>query len=169
MNATDAFYDALVPSPLTFPWYHTSNPDILDGISDKHLSLAAPIIAYWILSLFFHALDLIEPAFLEKYRLHDSEEVKSRNLVSRSDVVWAVFLQQIIQTVLGLIFIDEHGSELSYDHRAGMRYWVPWVVDAVHLVCGPASGEKVLAAYGQEFVHMTYWWAVPAAQFICAL
>jgi sphinganine C4-monooxygenase len=169
MNTTGAFYDALLPSPLTYPWYHTSRPDLLDWMSDKHLSLAAPIVAYWFLSMFFHALDLAQFAWLEKYRLHESEEVKSRNLVSRIDVVWAVFLQQIIQTILGLICLDEHGSESSYDHRAGMRYWAPWVVRATHLVCGPVSGEKVLAAYGQELVHTTYWWIIPTVQFVFAL
>lgn len=166
MNAT---YDALVPSPLTFPWYHTPRPELLDWMSDKHLSLAAPIIAYWFLSLLFHALDLAQFSFLEKYRLHESEEVKSRNLVSRADVVWAVFLQQIIQTALGLVFIDEHGNESSYDHRAGMRACAPWVVRVVHLVCGRVSGENVLAAYGQELVHATYWWVIPSLQFLFAL
>jgi sphinganine C4-monooxygenase len=88
-------------------------------LSDKHLSLAAPILAYWGLSMLFHPLDVSQFAWLEKYRLHDSEEVKSRNLTSRADVVWAVFVQQIIQTVLGLVFLDEQGSESQYDHGAG--------------------------------------------------
>lgn len=166
---SEAFYDSLVPSPLTYPVYHVARPDLLSWMSDKHLSLAAPVIAYWVLSMFFHALDVYEFAWLEKYRLHESAEVKSRNLVSRADVVWAVFLQQIIQTGLGLVFIDEHGNEESYDHRAGMRACAPWVVWIVRLVCGPAPGERVLASYGQELVHATYWWLIPSAQFMFAL
>ncbi|KAG8717094.1 hypothetical protein FRC09_014747 [Ceratobasidium sp. 395] len=170
VNTTaDAFYDALVPSPLTFPIYHAASPDILTWMSDKHLSLAAPIIAYWALSMLFHALDLSEFTWLEKFRLHESAEVKSRNLVSRVDVVWAVFLQQIIQTALGLIFLDEHGSESSYDHQAGMRACAPWVVWAARLVCGPGPGDRVLETYGKELVHVTYWWIIPTAQFIFAL
>ncbi|KAH7335594.1 sphingosine hydroxylase [Rhizoctonia solani] len=156
MNVTSAFYDSLVPSPLTYPWYHSSKPDLLDWISDKHLSLAAPIIAYWILSLLFHAIDTFEPPFFERYRLHESEEVKSRNLVSRADVIWAVFLQHIIQTGLGLVFLDESGSESSYNHAAGMRYWAPY-------------SRTYVGSYGQGLVHFTYWWFIPSAQFLFAL
>jgi sphinganine C4-monooxygenase len=170
VNTTaEAFYDALVPSPLTFPVYHSARPDLLTWMSDKHLSLAAPILAYWGLSMLFHALDVSQFAWLEKYRLHDSEEVKSRNLASRADVVWAVFVQQIIQTVLGLVFLDEQGSESQYDHGAGMRACAPWVVRIVQMVCGPAPGEKVLESYGQVLVHATYWWIIPSAQFMFAL
>ena len=169
MNVTDAFFDSLVPSPLTYPWYHSSKPDLVEWMSDKHLSLAAPVIAYWVLSLFFHALDTAQFSFLEKYRLHESEEVKSRNLVSRIDVIWAVFLQHIIQTALGLVFIDERGNEASYDHPAGMRAAAPWVVQAVRVLCGPKASEQLLANYGPQLVHATYWWLIPSAQFIFAL
>ncbi|CAE6454823.1 unnamed protein product [Rhizoctonia solani] len=169
MNVTSAFYDSLVPSPLTYPWYHSSKPDLFDWISDKHLSLAAPVIAYWTLSLIFHAIDTFQPPFFEKYRLHESEEVKSRNLVSRADVIWAVFLQHIIQTGLGLVHLDESGSESSYDHGAGMRYWAPWVVRVVRLACGPLTAEHILDSYGQHLVHFTYWWFIPTVQFLFAL
>jgi sphinganine C4-monooxygenase len=169
MNVTSAFYDSLVPSPLTYPWYHSPKPDLLDWISDKHLSLAAPVIAYWVYSMFFHALDTFEFQFFDKYRIHESEEVKSRNLVSRTDVIKAVVLQHVIQTILGLVHMDEAGSESSYDHTAGMRYWAPWVVHVVRLACGPMTAENILESYGQQLVHFTYWWFIPGVQFIFAL
>ncbi|CAE6394165.1 unnamed protein product [Rhizoctonia solani] len=169
MNVTSAFYDSLVPSPLTYPWYHSSKPDLLDWASDKHLSLAAPIIAYWVYSMFFHALDTLEMPFFEKYRIHESEEVKSRNLVSRIDVIKAVVLQHVIQTILGLVHLDGSGSESSYNHTAGMRYWAPWVVHVVRLACGPMTAENILESYGHQLVHFTYWWFIPGVQFMFAL
>ena len=40
------------------PFYYVGNTSILDWLADNYLSLAAPIIAYWTSSLFFHLLDM---------------------------------------------------------------------------------------------------------------
>lgn len=73
---------------------------LLTWISDSHLSLLLPLIAYWSFSLFFHALDVWELA--EKYRIHTPKELETRNKCSVGEVVRAVLLQHTIQTLMGL-------------------------------------------------------------------
>ncbi len=43
----------------------------MPGISDTHLSLALPIVIYWVTSLFYHLLDTLQLPITEKYRLHE--------------------------------------------------------------------------------------------------
>ncbi|CDK28360.1 unnamed protein product [Kuraishia capsulata CBS 1993] len=79
-----------------------TKPDLIHGLPDGLLSLAAPVIAYWIFSTFFHLVDLYELA--EKYRIHPSEEVLSRNTVSQAEVIHDVIVQHIVQTTVGYVF-----------------------------------------------------------------
>jgi sphinganine C4-monooxygenase len=92
------------------PPYEVRTP-IFSFISDKHLSLALPIIVYWVYSLFFHILDMQSWSFLEKYRLHTPEEVLQRNRVTRWDVVIAVLVQQVGQTIVGAIVLRTEADE----------------------------------------------------------
>ena len=73
----------------------------LPFISDKNLALALPIIAYWAVSLTFHIIDVYD--LFPQYRLHTPAELLKRNHVSRYEVFRDVILQQIIQTVFGLL------------------------------------------------------------------
>lgn len=89
-------------------------PDVLPPISDKVLILLLPIAAYWIFSLFFHYLDVND--IFPQYRLHTPAEILKRNRVSRSEVVRDVIIQQLIQTIVGLLGSmtepeDTYGSE----------------------------------------------------------
>ncbi|KAI7499422.1 C4-hydroxylase [Hortaea werneckii] len=81
-------------------------PPLLPWISDANLALALPIIAYWVVSMFFHFID--EMDFFPHYRLHTPAEVLKRNHVSRWDVFRDVVIQQIVQTIVGfaLAWID---------------------------------------------------------------
>jgi sphinganine C4-monooxygenase len=76
-------------------------PPLLPFISDTHLALALPIIAYWSVSLFFHIIDTYD--LFPQYRLHTPAELLKRNHASRWDVLRDVILQHIIQTVTGLL------------------------------------------------------------------
>ncbi|KAI9780627.1 MAG: hypothetical protein M1816_002788 [Peltula sp. TS41687] len=76
-------------------------PPLLPPISDKTLTLILPIVAYWILSLFFHFIDIHD--YLPQYRLHTPAEVLKRNRASPRDVVRDVIVQQIIQTGVGYL------------------------------------------------------------------
>jgi len=75
-------------------------PPLIPGVSDQHLALALPIVAYWAVSMLFHLID--EWDLFPQYRLHTPAEVLKRNHVSRCDVFRDVVIQQIIQTIVGL-------------------------------------------------------------------
>jgi sphinganine C4-monooxygenase len=77
-------------------------PPLLPFISDSYLALALPILAYWAVSLLFHTIDTYD--LFPHYRLHTPAELLKRNHAARWDVFRDVVLQQIIQTISGLIF-----------------------------------------------------------------
>ncbi|OAL38994.1 hypothetical protein AYO20_01745 [Fonsecaea nubica] len=83
------------------PYTLKPRPSMIPGISDPLLQLLAPIIAYWVVSLFFHILDTYD--LCSQYRLHTPAEVLKRNHVTRFEVLRDVIIQQIVQTVFGLI------------------------------------------------------------------
>lgn len=68
-NASASY--SLPPLPI-----YTLSPvePLLPFISDFYLSLAAPIIAYWIFSGFFHFIDTHD--IWRKYQLHTPAEIK---------------------------------------------------------------------------------------------
>jgi sphinganine C4-monooxygenase len=76
-------------------------PALIPGIPDAYTTLALPIIAYWGVSMIFHFID--EWDLFPQYRLHTPAEVLKRNHVSRWDVFRDVVIQQIIQTLFGLV------------------------------------------------------------------
>jgi sphinganine C4-monooxygenase len=78
------------------PAYETRPmPDLLPFISDFWLSLILPHVAYWVISMFFHIIDVYD--FFPQYRLHTPDEIAQRNLASRYEVARDVILEQIIQ------------------------------------------------------------------------
>jgi sphinganine C4-monooxygenase len=155
--------------PSTVPFYHTDRPSLLTGIPDNVLVLAAPIVAYWFLSLFFHLLDISGWTWLEKYRIHETVEVKSRNRATRSDVVWAVLLQQGIQTALGVYWMT--GETHTGDGRwiKEMQTTGSMLSYVVNGVLGKEIGSKVLRSQGADMVYFLYWWGIPIAQAVFAM
>jgi len=143
------------------PWYYSSKPSLVDGVSDHHLALAAPVAAYWLLSLFFHYLDTRDWKVLERYRIHDSAEVASRNRVSRTAVIWAVIFQQVLQTALGLFWLSEEHTVVP-DHTEK----VAGIARQLALVIG--SGEHVQPILSR-LANYIYWWAIPLFQFLVAI
>ena len=98
-TATNTTYMSDLP-PL--PSYKLSPvPSFLPFINDFYLSLIAPIAAYWIVSMFFHLVDVYD--LLPQYRLHTPAEILKRNHVSPYEVARDVVIQQIIQTIVGAI------------------------------------------------------------------
>ncbi|KAH8699177.1 putative sphinganine hydroxylase Sur2 [Talaromyces proteolyticus] len=85
----------------------TPRVPVLAPIPDNILSLILPVVAYWVVSMIFHFIDVND--LFSQYRLHTPAELLKRNHVSRIDVVRDVILQHIIQTIagLGLSFFDE--------------------------------------------------------------
>ena len=80
---------SLKPVPRLVPW-----------LSDFHLSLVLPVLAYWLMSLIFHLISTYN--LFSKYRLHTPQEFKTRNRVTVGEVLRSIILQQTIQTALGL-------------------------------------------------------------------
>ncbi|KAI0180044.1 fatty acid hydroxylase superfamily-domain-containing protein [Hypoxylon sp. FL1284] len=74
-------------------------PDLISWFPDFYLGIVAPIIAYWIISIFFHVIDSLD--LFPQYRLHTPAEITQRNKVSRYEVLRDVIFQQIIQAVMG--------------------------------------------------------------------
>ncbi|KAF8513419.1 sphingosine hydroxylase [Hysterangium stoloniferum] len=161
--------DALVPSPVQYPLYHVSRESVIPGIDDKTLSLLSPLVSYWALSLFFHVLDMDIFQWPAKYRLHESEEVKTKNLASRNSVILAVLLQQAIQTLMGIFWLDDSESDAFRNHTGEMRTLSNWVARIVVALFGDATGIKILAAQGQHTVSWLYWWGIPIFQFLLAI
>ena len=82
-------------------YQQTPLPPLVAPIPDKLFTLLLPIAAYWILSLFFHWVDVND--YFSSYRLHTPAEVLKRNHVSRWEVVRDVLIQQLVQTVVGTL------------------------------------------------------------------
>ncbi|KAF2678025.1 sphinganine hydroxylase-like protein Sur2 [Lentithecium fluviatile CBS 122367] len=76
-------------------------PPLVPWASDAALQVALPIIAYWVVSGMYHFIDVYD--LLSQYRLHTPAEVLKRNHVSRYEVFRDVIIQQVIQTVAGLL------------------------------------------------------------------
>jgi len=76
-------------------------PPLINVIPDIYLALVLPIIAYWGVSMIFHFVD--EWDLFPQYRLHTPAEVLKRNHVSRFEVFRDVIVQQVIQTIVGLV------------------------------------------------------------------
>ena len=76
-------------------------PPLLPPLEDKYLTLVLPVLAYWIVSLVFHYIDTKD--LFSQYRLHTPAEILKRNHVSRWDVARDVIVQQVVQTLVGVV------------------------------------------------------------------
>ncbi|KAI0741448.1 sphingosine hydroxylase [Daedaleopsis nitida] len=171
MNVTATFLDA---SQLRYisthtPFYYTPNVRLFAGLPDHLFALAVPVLSYWILSIFFHILDISEWKRLDKYRLHESEEVKARNLVTRTEVVRAVIFQQVIQTLMGLWWVEELPTGGEVDHVANMLRMASWLEWLATWVLGEEAGRQLLASRGADGLYTLYWWALPVARFFMGM
>lgn len=163
----------ITPTELGAPFYHMKRQHMFDWISDRHLSLFAPIAVYWVLSTVFEVLDTVQLPYFEARRIHESDAVKARNRATFWQVIRAVVLQQAVQTVFGLLILEGDESvlktEINRDHVASMAYLAPRVADLVFLVLGKNTGLTVLDSYGPRIVNFVYWWGIPTFQMFFAL
>ncbi|KAM3440542.1 hypothetical protein NHJ13734_003240 [Beauveria thailandica] len=96
-NAT--LFDTALP-PL--PAYDLQpRADLWSWCPDFWLSLVAPVVVYWAMSLFFHTIDTLD--LFPQYRLHTPDEIARRNHASRYEVARDVVIQQLIQVVTGAL------------------------------------------------------------------
>lgn len=87
-------------------------PPLLPFISDAHLLLLLPIVAYWAYGLLFYWID--QHNYLPQYRLHTPAEFSKRNRVPVSEVVTYVLKYQLLTTGIGVLLsgdADTYGME----------------------------------------------------------
>lgn len=154
------------------PIYYTPHESVISGIPDHVLALAAPVIIYWVLSAWFHVLDTAGWKWPAKYRIHESAEVMSKNLATRGQVLREVILQQLIQTGMGLVWMEQAPAGAAVDHVAAMLRLAGPMASVVNWVLGPELGGQLLATRGAVGLYTLYWWAIPLGQLLvgmCAL
>jgi len=118
-NSTFSFNYTSISSDLPPLPAYTLKPvqPLLPWVSDICVSATLPVIAYWILSMVFHYIDVKD--LFPHYRLHTPAEITARNHVSRYEVARDVIIQQILQIVVGALLgvtepEDMYGKE-EYD------------------------------------------------------
>ncbi len=106
-------------------------PPLLPFISDLYLSLAIPLVTYWILGLTFHIFDIY--GLFQQYRIHTSKEVDKRNRVSRIECLRGVLFNQTLQTIFGVVaeWGNEGDSYISNEYEISV--WASRVADARQL------------------------------------
>ncbi|KAJ6474585.1 sphingosine hydroxylase [Mycena vitilis] len=157
-NTCGHFFNGVCAQSADVPWYYSYKPSLVDGVSDHHLALAAPIAAYWVLSLSFHYLDTVDWKVVDRYRIHDSAEAAARNRVSRTTVICAVIFQQVLQTALGLFWLGDEQTFVP-DHAAK----VAGIAHRIALVVG--SREPMVS----RLAYFVYWWGIPLIQYLVAI
>ena len=163
----------ITPTSIQSPFYHTYRPHLLSWISDRYLALAGPVVAYWVLSLIFHCIDTAQIPYFEKRRIHESPEVLARNRATVWQVVRAVVVQHTLQTVLGILWLEDDATilrrEVHRDHLGDMASLAPSVANLTFLALGHRAGERVLKAHGPDLVRFMYWWGIPCARMLFGL
>ncbi|KAI9603830.1 hypothetical protein H4Q26_003434 [Puccinia striiformis f. sp. tritici PST-130] len=168
-SMTDHLIRKIEPTKLEFPFYHYHRNEIVPGISDPTFSVIVPLLAYWVVSIVFTVLDKLEIPAIEKYRLHEPAELTKRNKVTPAQVIKAVILQQLIQTALGLFYLDSSPSDiLNRDYLQEIKNYAPTISLIIRILLPPKHANWVLINYGQSLTQWAYWWGLPILQFLWA-
>ncbi|KAI0065637.1 sphingosine hydroxylase [Artomyces pyxidatus] len=149
------------------PWYYTPAESLFPGVPDEYTALAAPFVAYWVASGVFHVFDTSNWKWLDSHRIHDSAEVASRNLATRAQVVRAVLFQQVLQTILGVLWLSD--TEHTVDVMADMSTLALRISRVAQWILGPSRAHAVLKAAGPGLVYYAYWWFIPIIQLFIAM
>lgn len=136
---TTYVYSPLPPLP---PYTLHVRPNSLPFIDNKYISVFAPVIGYWSLALFFHFIDTME--IWPQHRLHPPAEISRRNRATPYEVARDVILQQVVQSIMGVIANLEPvqlGKE-DYD----IAVWATRIRTAQRLL------PRMLSAFGLDAV-----------------
>lgn len=142
------------------PWYYTDAPRAFALASDKYMSLAIPVAVYWATSLFFYALDVLRPAWSEKFRIHEPAEIARRNRVSVARVVGMVLSQHAVQTLLGILVLVDTPHTPTRRLDADPVWDVLRIADWLHA----ATHARVDADRATRIALALYWWMIPWVQ-----
>ncbi|PKI82589.1 hypothetical protein MVES_003427 [Malassezia vespertilionis] len=146
----------------THPFYYQDTQRCSPWMSDKALSLFLPVAVYWASCTFYHMLDVLRPAFSEKYRMHPSEQLTKRNRVSMRNVLFMVASQHLLQTILGIIVLEDTPYDgvrrTDVDPEAGVLRIANILRHYLEL---DRSGDIFLVRAAIAL----YWWGIPWLQF----
>ena len=155
----------------TRPWYYNTDSQSWSGMSDFWFSILGPVAAYWLLAGFFDILDRGDWDWLQKYKIHESSEVTSRNRATKKQVISTVIVQQIIQISVGYLWMDptvENGGPVS-SHVPRMEAIAPTILRFLEVMFGRRVAAFLWLNKAQELVYYVYWWAIPLAQLLAGL
>ncbi|KAL2201467.1 fatty acid hydroxylase superfamily-domain-containing protein [Corynascus similis CBS 632.67] len=96
-------------------------PDLLPFISDFWLSIIIMHIAYWVVSLVFHVIDVYD--LFPQYRLHTPEEISQRNLASRYEVARDVIIEQVIQMISSAVLSMTEPGQMTGMEDYDVAVW----------------------------------------------
>lgn len=161
-NVNSTLVSMITPQTPSYPFYYVPRDSVFSFAPDKVVGMAMPLLAYWVLSLTFYAIDCLQLPYFESKRIHESEEVISRNKVTVPQVIKMVLWQQAVQTALGLWWLD--GAHVATDHLKSMSDLAPKVATGLYILLGPRTGETVLRTHGESIVRWMYWWGIPLLQ-----
>lgn len=146
------------------PFYYADRPDLLSWFPDKYMSMFVPVAIYWICAIPFDILDYFSPAFLEKYRIHESVEDRStKNKVTKSRVVFTVIFQQILQLLLGFLVLEDD-ENANLDHRGKIQGIQSFLAFNIIRVLGVESAHRFSITSGPFISSWLYWWGIPVSQ-----
>lgn len=97
-------------------------PPLLFFISDIHLLLTLPTVAYWAYGLFFYWID--KNGYFPQYRLHTPAEVLKRNKVPMSTVIRSISFYQVVTTALGFWLMRNGTPDLVRGEDVEVAAWL---------------------------------------------
>lgn len=133
-----------------------THASLLSWISDFHLSLLAPIVAYWSLSSFYFFVS--RKGLFDKYRIHTQTEYEMRNRASEWQVAKSIIKQQIMQTawalLLGHIIFGVDDSPKNFEHE--ITAWDIWLMPHVQTLVSILGNPYLLkVGYNSRDAAMT--------------
>src|SRR6266702_2865386 len=152
------------------PFYSPQASSLVPGLSDPLLAVILPFLAYWFTSALFHLFDISNWAWLDRYRIHDSVEVSTRNRATRPEVFRAVIFQQALQTALGYFWLSDAPEHV--DHPAAMRTVARALSSSFGVLFFSPSDERaypLLRDASPRLAYLLYWYLIPAAQLLLAM
>ncbi|GAA5951922.1 hypothetical protein JCM8115_005278 [Rhodotorula mucilaginosa] len=155
------------PPQSSYPFYHVRREQVVPGMSDGIAILIVPVLVYWAYSLVFCLIDNLGWDCFERHRIHEPEEVKTKNRVTVPEVIKAVLLQQAIQIATGWVVVT-NVEEAQPDPSIALNAWGLRLAHGVVSLAGTKRGGEIMARYGQQAAEFIYWWGVPAIQFVAA-
>jgi len=169
-NAPFPDSSSLIDEPLQFPFYHVHRDSFFPRIPDGIASLLVNVLAYWVVSLSYHYLDVSGWQWVERYRIQESDEVKKRNLVTRGQVVRLVSIQQCMQTAFGIAWIIYFPvPPPSRNYGEELRVLSLKIARSLFIILGEQHGREFVEKYGSGLTYSMYWWIIPMSQFFFAL